>query len=171
MWLATGLFWIARFLCNMFEPRESCTPLWQYSLSTMDVTQPSFIICLFFYGFESMLLSIQLHQTCFTVTLSVCRSVRSFSFWLKHKKMMLLPNTTDCDRWLKMTWMEMEPLYLSTSGEKHPENHVGVTWSKNPLTGLRCLDGYVAKIPAVAFFPTTTSSPWLKSCNASGGRI
>lgn len=124
-----------------------------------------------FYGFESMLLSIQLHQTCFTVTLSVCRSLRSFSFWLKHKKMMLLPNTTDCDRWLKMTWMEMEPLYLSTSGEKHPENHVGVTWSKNPLTGLRCLDGYVAKIPAVAFFPTTTSSPWLKSCNASGGRI
>lgn len=44
-----------------------------------------------------------------------------------------------------------------------------LTWSINPLSTDRCFEGYVAKIPAVAFFPTTSNSPWPNSRIASGG--
>lgn len=36
-----------------------------------------------------------------------------------------------------------------------------------PFSRVRCWEGYVAKIPAVAFVPSTISSPWPKSHNAS----
>lgn len=96
--------------------------------------------------------------------------------------MRLLPNTTDDGHWHYVKYLFctltgvctphlMGIPFSVTRGEIPLENHGSVTWSKNPLTRVRCLDGYVAKIPAVAFFPTTISSPWLKSINASGGRI